>query len=137
MSDVSFKLFDKILKALSKNYGNELSILDIAKSVYPDYYSGKKEFPMNVTNLDDKHSRDIIDSLNFLDREGYVKFNIPLQKASISTKGLIKTQTSGFDKQYKKEQVNLILQRWTWIILPLAGLITAGFSIANLCLTHF
>jgi hypothetical protein len=132
MSDISFKLFDNILKTLSNNYGKELSVLEIAKNIYPNYYFGKQEFPFEITNVDNQHSKDIINSLNFLDTNGYVNLNVSLQKVSINTKGLIKIRTEGFQKEYNRIICNNILQRWTWIILPLAGLITAGVSIARI-----
>ena len=131
MSDISFTLFDKILETLSNNYGKELTVLEIAKKVYPEYYFGKNIFPFEVQNVEDKHSEDIINSLNFLDSNGYINLNVPLQKASINTKGLIKIRTEGFQREYNRRFWNTILQRWTWIILPIAGLIAAGISIAN------
>lgn len=131
MSDISFQLFDKILNSLSENYEKELPIIDIAKVIYPNYYFGKKDFPFEIQNVNDRHSNDIINSLNFLDSKGYVNLNIPQRKASINTKGLMKIKTEGFHKEYKRRFWNTILQRFTWIILPLAGLITAGIAIAN------
>lgn len=133
MSDVSFNLFDNILKTLSKNYGKELSVLEIAKNIYPNYYFGKQKFPFEISNVDDQHSIDIINSLNFLDSKGYVNLNIPQQMTSINTKGLMKIKTEGFQKEYKRRFWNTILQRWTWVILPLAGIITAICAVFNLC----
>ena len=133
MSDVSFKLFDSILKTLSDNYGKELSILEIAKKVYPDYYYGKKDFPYDIQNINDQHSTDIINSLNFLDSNGYINLNVQLQKASINVKGLMKIRTEGFQKEYDRRFWNTILQRWTWIILPIAGAVTAICAIINVC----
>ena len=132
MDDFSFSLLDDILKILADSYSKELTHLEIAKKLYPKYYTHNGSYPTRVDTIENEHNTIIEQSLLFLNSQGFLKYNSINKKASINVKGLIKIKTDSFVKQYKREKMNITLQRWTWIILPIAGFITATVSVINL-----
>lgn len=123
------RFFDEILIFLSTDYNRIFNFNEIHEYLFPDDFKTKK---FSEVDLKDTNAKNIKNALIFLNKQGLVAANRPKNQYFINTAGFLKIKTRGFEGQIKREKRNNILQRITWIVLPLAGLITAlcaGFSL--------
>lgn len=125
------KYFDEILKVLAKDYDNSFTFEELARKIYPKKYfisipNGKFDFNESVN---DKLILNLTNALKFLNNEKLVYANFNDKSVCISTSGFIKIKTKGFEKEILDLKINFFLQRFAWIVTPIAALTTLLITI--------
>lgn len=118
------KFFDDILKFLSSNYNKTVTFKEIHQHLFPDDFNYTDDDPLEELHFDNSNENIIRDALNFLYKEGLVAVNLESDLYLINTAGFVKIKTQGFEGEIREKRLNIILQRFTWIVLPLAAIIT-------------
>jgi hypothetical protein len=137
------EFFDNILEYLSDNFTKNINFLDLAYFLFPDNYftvdeeSFDKPTLLYQTNLNPVDKEIIFNALNFLAEENFVKIDYGSEKVQITSKGIFKINSLGFQQEIKDRIINNKLQRITWKVLPYCAIITAfctlGTFIIALC----
>lgn len=120
------ELFDEILKTLTKDYNEPVSLNDLGKVVYKYPKSGvdkKGNLTMEVPLTKRQHS-ELLNVLSFLYNEKLIAFDKQKETAGITASGFIKIKTKSFQDEIEEKRINNCLQRIAWIVTPLAAIIT-------------
>ena len=139
MTENPAKFFDDILKFLSSDYHRIFKLGEIHEHLYPEDFDYSDDLPDNFSELvtENKNSENIKNALMFLNKQGLIAANFNTDEYVINTAGFVKIKTRGFEGEIKREKTNNMLQRATWIVLPIAGFITALCTAINLYLSYF